>query len=103
MVGGRKHSKYIPQAAVMTCAYVMSFVAFWWWRSGFGSSSDRVNLWVTRISLIANMPGWFPFSDGQVTPITRVLIPVINGTFWGLLGLLALKLVIASRGYLKSR
>jgi hypothetical protein len=102
-VGASKRPKYILVAATMMCAYVASFAAFWWWRSGFGFSSDRVNLWVTQISLFVSMPCWFLLGERRTTLLTTVLIPVLNGTFWGLLGLLVLKLGKVSRGYLKSR
>jgi hypothetical protein len=102
-VGASKRPKYILVVALMTCAYVASFAAFWWWRSGFGFSSDRADLWVTQISLFVSIPCWFLLGERQATPLTDVLIPFLNGTFWGLLGLLVLKLGRVSRGYLKFR
>ena len=102
-MGSSKRPKYILVVVMMTCAYVASFAAFWWWRSGFGFSSDRVNVWVTRISAFVSIPCWFLLGERQATPLTDVLIPVLNGTFLGLLGLLVLKLGRVSRCYLKSR
>jgi hypothetical protein len=97
----RKYFKYIVVLAVITSGYVTSFAAFWWLTGGFGYSHDRVSLWVDRITMIVNMPGWLSFSQGVGTPFTRVFISVISGTFWALLGLLVLKLAKTLRAYLR--
>jgi hypothetical protein len=54
-VGASKRPKYILVTAMMMCAHGVSLAAFWWWRSGFGFSSDRVSLSVTQISLFVSM------------------------------------------------
>ncbi len=74
-MGARKRPNYALLVAMMTCAYVANSAAFEWCRSECGFSSDRVNLWVTQISLFVSVPCWFLLGERQATPLTDVACP----------------------------
>ena len=92
-----RYAKYLPKSAIMLVACVVSALAWWWWRSGIGTGSDRIDTPLSYLSMVFWIPGWFivtgfDVSQAQLaTRTTDILIPLVSGIIWGLLGLLALK------------
>ena len=54
--------------------------------------SRSAEAWLDQMALVLIIPGWFIVTmvkgDGPGTKLTDILIPILSGTFWGLLVIL---------------
>jgi hypothetical protein len=81
----------------MLVACVVNVLAWWWWRGGIATGNDHIDTLLSDLSMMFWLPGWFivtGFDKSQAqlaTKTTDLLIPLLSGIIWGLLGLLALK------------
>jgi hypothetical protein len=96
-----RFARYHPESAIMLVACVVCALAWWWWRSG-ATISDRVDPPLSYLSEVFWIPGWFIVTgfDSHATTTTDILVPLVSGIFWGLLGLLALKSFRLVRKYI---
>ena len=89
--------------AIVLNAYIVSALAWWWWRNGPTIVSDRMDAWLSYLSIVFWLPGGVivrVFDTGQEelsTKSTDLLIPLLSGIIWGTVALLLLKFVKGSR------
>ena len=81
----------------MLVACIACALAWWWSRSSIATTgSGRVDTWLWYVSTVLCVPGWLIVTKDyfqQATKTTDVLIPKVSGLIWGLLAIVAVKLL----------
>jgi len=94
---------YFTEAVILLNGYIVSALAWWWWRNGPTIVSDRMDAWLSYLSIVFWLPGGVivrVFDSGQEelsTKSTDLLIPLLSGIIWGTVALLLLQFVKGSR------
>ena len=90
--------KYLTTSLIILFAYGLSALAWWRWQGAYSSLNVPFEPWVDKAALLLILPGWLIVTmikgDGPGTGLTDVLIPMLNGIFWGLL-------ILATMGAIK--
>jgi hypothetical protein len=95
----RNRSKLPYSSAILLIALSVSAAAWWRWRCVGLTGSGRADSWLSYLSLALVVPGWLIVTmfDPRETQLanrwTDVFIPLLSGSFWALLTLLATKVL----------